>query len=430
MQSDNQITTKAIAVWLICALFFMYEFMLRTVLGTFQLPITEDLHLTPVRFSIISSTAFQVAYGIMQIPVGIITSRFGLKRTLFCAVCICIVANLGFSLSHSFATATLFRSLMGLGSAFGFVCLLIAVYDWLPRKNAAFFIGLSQFIGTLGPMMAAGPLNYLSDANLIAWRGLFFSFAIAGIVIAALVFGIVDKNRHATGKFVILNRPSSIGENIWRLIRQPQIWAIGLFSASIYFSIEYLSENEGVLFLQTKGFSSSYASYMITLAWLGYAISCPLLGFLSDKLQKRKPIMILCTSATLVALLGIIYLPANPILTIGCFMMLGFGTSGQSIGFAVMAEHCKETYLAVGLGLNNAMIMTFAAISAPLIGLVLSHNMTSHQATLAALQHTFLLLIPLTLIALFCSVFIIPETFCKMLRVNTPLKPRSAKNCA
>ncbi|WP_367608019.1 hypothetical protein [Legionella sp. W05-934-2] len=43
--------------------------------------------------------------------------------------------------------------------SFGFICLLISVYDWLPRKNAALFIGLSQFIGTMGPMLAAGPLD-------------------------------------------------------------------------------------------------------------------------------------------------------------------------------------------------------------------------------------------------------------------------------
>ena len=424
MHSENQITFRAIAVWLVCASFFMYEFMLRTVLGTFQLPITEDLHLTPVRFAIISSTAYQITYGLMQIPVGIIAGRFGLKRTLLFAVLLCALANFGFSLTHEFMSAAFFRILMGLGSSFGFVCLLIAVYDWLPRKNAAFFIGLSQFIGTLGPMLAAGPVNILHDANILDWRSLFFSLSMTGLVIAVLVFGVVDKNRHNTGKFIILNRPSSIKSNLFRLLGQTQVWFIGLFSASIYFSIEYLSENEGVLFLQNKGFSSGYASYMITLAWLGYALSCPLLGYISDKIQRRKPIMVVCSLVTLVALLGIIYLPANPALTIASFMLLGLGTSGQSLGFAVMAEQCKEEYLAVGLGLNNAMIMSFAAVSAPVLGTVLSYLEASHPLTLQDLQQTFLLLIPLTLVALICSLFAIKETFCKMRRTNTPLKPQ------
>lgn len=425
MQSDNKISSRALAVWLVCALFFMYEFMLRTVLGTFQLPITQDLQLSPVRFAIISSTSYQITYGIMQIPVGIIAGRFGLKRSLLFAVLLCVFATFGFSLTHNFVTASIFRVLMGLGSSFGFVCLLIAVYDWLPRKNAAFFIGLSQFIGTLGPMLAAGPLNIMAEAHIIDWRGLFFSLSIAGCVIAALVFGIVDKNRKSQGKFIILNRPSSILENLLKLLRQRQVWFIGLFSASIYFSIEYLSENEGVLFLQAKGFSSGYASFMITIAWLGYALSCPLLGFISDKIQRRKPIMIACTLITLIALVGIIYLPAHPVLTIINFLLLGMGTSGQSLGFAVMAEQCKEEYLAVGLGLNNAMIMTFAAISAPLIGMVLSYLEAGHPLTLFDLQRAFLLLIPMTLLALFCTLFAISETFCKMRRINTPLNPHS-----
>ncbi|MCC5792818.1 MAG: MFS transporter [Legionellaceae bacterium] len=428
MLHDNKVTIRALSVWLVCALFFMYEFLLRTVLGTFQAPIMLDLELSPVRFALLSSTSYQLAYSCMQIPVGIITGRFGLKRTLLAAVIFCTIANLGFAFTHAFASAAIFRILMGIGSAFGFVCLLIAVYDWLPRKYAAFFIGLSQFIGTLGPMIAAGPLNMLSEAHIVDWRTLFISLAAAGAVIAALIFGIVDNNRHNQGKFIILNRATSIRDSLMRLIREPQVWYIGLFSSSIYFSIEYFSENEGVLFLQAKGFSAGYASYMISLAWLGYAISCPLIGFISDKIQKRKPMMIFCALCALSALSGIIFLPSYPSLTTLSFILLGVGTSGQSLGFAIMAEQCKENYLAVGLAFNNSMIMIFAAVSAPLIGFMLAQIEAQHPLQLADLQHTFTVLLPMTAVSLFIAMVLISETFCKMVRTNTRLNPAWQEN--
>ena len=72
--------------------------------------------------------------------------------------------------------------------------MLIAVYDWLPHKNIGLFIGLSQFIGVLGPMMAAGPLDSLSQAGGISWRYVFIILAIVGVVLAGITLLIV-KNK-------------------------------------------------------------------------------------------------------------------------------------------------------------------------------------------------------------------------------------------
>ncbi|GGI92654.1 MFS transporter [Legionella impletisoli] len=422
--SPNKVTWRGLTVWLICAAFFMYEFLLRTVLGTFQYPIMDDLHLSPMKFAFLSSTAYQVIYGVMQLPVGIITDRFGLKKTLFSAVLICGLANVGFALTHQFDVAFLFRVLMGLGSAFGFVCLLVAVYDWMPRKNIALFIGLSQFIGTLGPMLAAGPLNAMAEEHLVGWRGFFLALALAAVVLGALILGFVENKRETTGKFLILNRDAAIKENLLRIIKQPEIWFIAFFSATIYFAIEYLSENEGTAFLMEKGFTSTFSSYMITFAWLGYALGCPMLGYLSDWIEKRKPVMIGSALAILLGLTGIIYFDLNRAATTICFLLVGIGASGQSIGFAIIAEYCKERYLAVGLAFNNAMIMFCSAINAPLVGYLLS-RLSSPGAghSLATYREAFLILIALALCAVFLSMLMIKETYCKSMRENTVLNP-------
>jgi MFS family permease len=422
--TPNSITIKGLIVWVICALFFMYEFLLRTVLGTFQSPIMLDLDLTPVKFALLSSTAYQLIYGFMQLPVGIITDRLGLKKTLVSAVLVCGVANVGFAFTHQFQVAIFFRVLMGLGSAFGFVCLLVAVYDWMPRKNIALFIGLSQFIGTMGPMLAAGPLNALAEENIVGWRGFFLSFSLVAAVLAVLILGFVENKRETTGKFMILTRDTSIKDNLFNLLRQRQIWFIALFSASIYFSMEYLSENEGTSFLMAKGFSSNFSAYMITVAWLAYAIFCPLLGYISDRLEKRKPVMIFAAICILVGLTGIIYFPLNHIETVICFLLVGLGASGQSVGFAIISEYCKESYLAVGLAFNNAMIMLCAAINAPLVGYILSSvTATGAHHTIADYQEAFVVMIVLTVAAMFIGTFAIKETFCKSMKENTLLNP-------
>ena len=154
---NQKISLKGLAVWLVCMVFFLYEFLLRTLLGTFQTAIMHDIHLTPLKFAFLSSTAYTLIYGLMQIPVGNIIKKFDLKKALLFACLVCTIANFGFAYAQGFYSALIFRALMGLGSSFGFICLLVAIYDWLPYQNVALYIGLSQFFGTLGPMATGAP---------------------------------------------------------------------------------------------------------------------------------------------------------------------------------------------------------------------------------------------------------------------------------
>ncbi|HAT9135757.1 TPA: MFS transporter [Legionella pneumophila] len=416
MSLENKISLKGLLVWLICALFFMYEFLLRTVVGTFQTQLVNDLNLTPMTFSLLSSTGYLVIYGIMQIPVGIIAARFGLKKALFIALVFCASSTMGFALSHHFGIAMFCRIVMGLGSSFGFICLLISVYDWMPRKNIALFIGISQFIGTLWPMLAAGPLNSLSQNSMIGWRGIFLSMAIIGMIIAALTLLFVENNRNNREKFIVLTKPVKISLSLQKLMSHKQVWSIALFSGCVYFSIEYFSENMGVEFLIKKGFSPMYSSYMITLAWLGYALGCPLFGFISDKIHRRKPVMLTSAFAAWLSLSGIIYFSFGEVLTGFCFFTLGLSASGQSIGFAAIAEQCKENYLAIGLAFNNTMIAIITSVSAPIIG-----GMLSYPAQIKNYQEALFVLIIFSIVSVIISAFMIKETFGKSVRENTIL---------
>ena len=426
--AKNQVSFRGLAVWIVCCLFFLYECLLRTALGTFQQDLSSELHLTPVTFALLSSTAYNLVCCIMQIPVGIITARYGLKKTLFLAVLACSLANLGFAWAPGFREAITFRALMGFGASFGFVCLLIAVYDWMPHKNIALFIGLSQFIGTLGPMLAAGPLSSVAELSAVSWREVFTCFAIAGFIIAFFVLLIVDRKK-CDQRFITLTRPSSFMHIFVNLFSQKQIWAIAIFSASIFFSLEYLSENECKNFLIQKGLPPHYSAYMITVAWIGFAFACAFFGFVSDTIKRRKTPMMICAISALSGMIGILYLPLNAWETAICFLLLGIGASGQSIGFATMAEQCKADHLTYGLGFNNAMLIIFSAMNAPLIGILLTKFSQYAPSPLAAYQNAFIIMLLMIIISVILSGWIVQETFCKSTQQSTLLtRPTSPNN--
>ena len=210
----NRISLIATFIWLICALFYTYEFLLRTILGTFEHQLIIDLNLNVVTFAILSSTSYLIIYGLMQIPVGLLIDRFGLKAVLTFASFICSLSVFGFAIIHQFGSALSMRLLMGFGSSFGFICLLTAVYDWLPQKNIAFFIGISQLIGTMGPMLAAGPMSSLTNHAAVSWRQIFHILGCAGLVLTVAIFFIVRKNKQYRRTFQILKCPKPLSEKI------------------------------------------------------------------------------------------------------------------------------------------------------------------------------------------------------------------------
>ena len=131
---DNKLQPKGFLVWSICALFFLYEFFLRTVIVTYRNPIMDDLGLTLFQFSLLSTTIFLLVYGIMQIPAGLIVDNIGLKKSLVIAAICCTISSIGFAYSHNYLIALTCRTFMGFGAAFGFICLLISVHDWIAAQ--------------------------------------------------------------------------------------------------------------------------------------------------------------------------------------------------------------------------------------------------------------------------------------------------------
>jgi MFS family permease len=209
-QLDQKIKAIGIFIWLIAAIFFLYEFFLRTFVGSIAHQLIHDLHLNIEQFTLIGS-AYYLAYGLMQIPVGILADKFGVKKVMIFSTLTCALSTFLFAHSHSFVEAVLGRFFMGFGSSFAFICLLVIVSNWFPKRFFGFFAGISQFIGTMGPALAGGPLvSWLVDTHT-NWRLALSSIGAFGIVLAVLTLLFVkSKPRGGKDTFLFLSKNESI----------------------------------------------------------------------------------------------------------------------------------------------------------------------------------------------------------------------------
>lgn len=391
--------------WFICGLFFCYELLLRTVVGTFQAPIMQDLHINPVAFSLLSTSAYMFIYALMQIPVGIIVDRYGLKRSITFATLLCAVSTLLLATTTNYKVALLCRMLMGLGSSFGFIGVLVAVYQWFPKELRGFYFGLSALVGTGGLMIAAGPIDSLAIQQNLSWRHILLGLGIIGLCISALSHFRVTScpNRHQNFNSNVA--PSEIKAYILNIISQKQAWSIAIYIALVCFTLEYLSENEFKHYMQLHGFEANFASYLITVGWMGYALGCPMLGFLSDIVKNKKVILVVASVVYLLATLVIFYLPISEAILVIAFFALGMATGTQSIGFSIILEYCKNQNAALGIGFQNMLTTLFLSINAPVLGSVIHQVNPINQPNIANYQSAFTLIICGALLSLMIALF-------------------------
>lgn len=427
--NNQKISTLGTFIWLIAALFYLYEFFLRTFIGTVAPEVIHDLHLSISQFAWLG-TAYYIAYGLMQIPVGILVDKFGTKITMVIATLMCALATFLFAHTDQYLNAFAGRFLMGLGSSFAFVCLLMIVANWFPRRFFAFFVGMSQFIGTMGPVLAGGPLVELLNQSHTSWRIALSEIGAFGIVLAILsALFVRTKPKGKKRRIKFLSKRESILSRLKKLLKNKQAWLIATYSMTTYVSISLIAALWGTEFLEDKGLTQQTAASLISVAWLSFAVACPLLGFLSDISKRRKPWLILCAVSGFLSTGLIVWLPTPPgwIYTI-LFCGFGIAASGQNIGFATISEQTQPSIRATAMGLNNGFITFGAALFLMFVSQIIKWEAGSSTHISTTVFSSALLSMPIiNFIAILLAIFLIKETYCKPQKKITTLKPAASQ---
>jgi MFS family permease len=431
MEDSKKVSFFGLFVWSLAIFFFFYEFFLRIFLGTIANEIRESLDLTIRQFSILAA-AYYVTYGLMQIPVGILTEKIGTRIILSCAALICTIGVFFLGLATTFYTALIGRLLIGFGSSFAFVALLILALNWFPKKYFGFLCGISLFLGAVGPMLAGAPLahvNHLLNGN---WRLILYYNGIFGIILAIfLAVFIRDKPKLERAQIIFITPHEPLRKKLLELVKNRQAWFTVLCSGFLYCPMPILAAYFGTSYLQTRGFEHTSAAFIISMIWVGYAIGNPLLGKFSDHFKRRTPFLAFFGFfGALVSGYILYFSPDSYPFLIILFILLGLASSSGGLAFALIVEHTPQKLNSAALGFNNAGGMLFAALFPPIAGMIIesaSRPAGVEEVITQANYTSGLSLIPLlfalaSALALFC----IKETFCRQQYEVYKLRPHKS----
>lgn len=195
---------------------------------------------------------------------------------------------------------------------------------------------------------------------------------------------------------------------------------VGLFAGMIYVPTSVFAALWGVPFLETAyDLSRITAGTAISMIFVGWIVGAPLAGWISDRLGRRKPLMIFSSLLVFLFTVILIYFPVLPIAGVfAVLLLIGISSGGQALCFAAGFEANPLSARGTSLGVINMLVMATAPIFQTLVGILLDHVHgpkrivgTAHF-TLAD-YHLALMVVPLS--ALFSLVFalLVKETFAK-----------------
>jgi MFS family permease len=243
--------------------------------------------------------------------------------------------------------------------------------------------------------------------------------ALGGILaVLALVF-LEDKPKHLHQD--VLKPEKHIWRHLKQIVGQGQTWALAIYAFSSWGPVIVFAALWGVPYLMVRyGITSVNASFATMLMLLGGGLFSPVIGYLSNRMQKRKPLLWIGSFVGCLTSLMMLCIPQIPFWGVaGLLFLMGVGTSVHTLTFAIVQDNNKPSVVATGMGFNNMAVVIGGAILQPLVGFILTMlwdgaYIDGVPAYSISNYENALFIIPIIyIIGLIVSLVFIKETNCK-----------------
>jgi MFS family permease len=332
---------------------------------------------------------FYFGYSPFSLVAGAAMDRLGTRKVIpFGAITVGIGALLFSTGNHSLGNIG--RLLQGAGGVFALIGAVYIASKYFPASKAATLIGATQMFGMAGGsagQFAVGPMI----SRGMSWQTFWIGMGIAGLIIGAVLWFLLPKEDISKPED---NWLKSTGKAMKIVFSNPQSVLCGLIAGLLFIPTTIFDMIWGVRFLQ-DAHGIDYGSAVLRSATVpfGWIIGCPLLGFISDRIGRRKPVIIGGASVLLGCLGWILFGPANVFPPYMLGLITGIASGSAMLTYTVIKEANPSQYSGTATGVVNFLNFTFSALLGPLFGRILVN--VSGQAPQMELVHYQTAFLPL-----------------------------------
>jgi MFS family permease len=356
--ADKSGVRVAALAWLVTAFFYFYQYALRSAPAVMLPQLGNGLGLSAVAVASLVGL-FYYGYSPFSLVAGTAIDRFGARRLLPVAAAAVGVGALLFA-SGSATAAAAGRFIQGAGGVFALVGAIDIATRAFPPARAATLIGATQMFGMAGGsagQFVVGPLI----AGGLAWSAFWAGMGGAGLAIAVLLFLLLPKEERVPSG----NRGNTFAA-LGVVFRNPQSILCGLIAGLLFIPTTIFDMVWGVRYLQ-EGHGLEYAEAVLRSATVpfGWILGCPLLGFVSDRLGRRKPVILAGAVVLLASMAWALYGTPGVLPSYLVGLVAGIASGAAMLPYSVIKEANPPQYGGTATGVINFINFTFSALLGP-----------------------------------------------------------------
>ena len=354
-------------MWALAASTFLYAFLQRVSPSVMVAELMASFGVGAALLGNLSAF-YLYAYAVVQIPLGILFDRFGVRRLMAVSLLVSGSGSVLFASATTLEFAYLGRMLVGTGVACSWVGALTVAAHWLPASRFAMFAGLAQLLGMIGAIFGQAPLA--AAVAHYGWRGTLVALGGLGAVMALAIFAVLRDRTVPSGT------SARLADGIRSVIRVRETWACAVFGFAVTGPMLSFAGLWAVPYLMTAyELPRTAAAAMTSLIFAGWGVGAPAIGWLSDHLGRRRVPMLLSAAIAGVLLAAVIFGPRWPLWALGVILALhGAAASSMILSFALVKEHNPAAASAVAMGVVNTFVVGSGALLQPLVGWLLDRG--------------------------------------------------------
>jgi MFS family permease len=357
----------AIGAWLITAMYYFYQYMLRSAPAVMMPQLSEAFGLSVMGMASLAGL-FYYGYSPFSLVAGAAMDRLGPRRVVPPGAAIVGVGALLFA-SGSREAASIGRFLQGAGGVFALVGAAYIATTNFPASRAATLIGATQMFGMaggsagqflVGPLIAAG----------ITWTAFWAGMGILGLAISAILFFLLPESPPAARREEWLQEAAAA---FGVVVRNPQSILCGMIAGLLFIPTTIFDMIWGVRYLQeARGVDYATAVLRSATVPLGWIIGCPLSGFISDRIGRRKVVIVASAALLFVCLAWILYGRTNVFPPYVLGFVAGVASGAAMLPYTIIKEANPPGVSGTATGVVNFLNFTFSALLGPVFGWLLT----------------------------------------------------------
>jgi MFS family permease len=230
------------------------------------------------------NSAFFWAYGLMQLPMGWLVDRYGVKRPYTICFALWCAATAITGAVTALAALILMRLIIGAAEA----VVIPASYRWIgnnvPEHHKGFAAGIFAMGGKLGPAIGAPLAAWLIVHQ--SWQFMFVATGLAGLL-WLMPWMLMVKNDLPSKEQLVVAKKRASSVSLTSILKSPVIWGAMINNFCYGYFVFYCMTWMPAYLVEQRGLTLKNSGLYTFFSFIGIALVATIAGWAADRLIER-----------------------------------------------------------------------------------------------------------------------------------------------